>query len=399
MLVIGKERLDGHDWRPGPPRMKGEVNIRLTNRAIFVVLGAFLFFWLLRQATHIFVVLFIAVLLASSVSLAATRMERLHIKRGIAILLVYLAILAILAGIVALLVPLIGGEVATLRQNLPSYQDRLNALLTRLPKRNGQTMQVNTLVGNLSGQFNGAARKAGRGALAAGSALVTILLIFVIAFFLAVDPKFPERVVTRFVPPASRRRAFGLMGKIGTGLGYWVRAQLLLALFFGVTFGLGLAIMRMPYALTLGTIGAVLEIIPYVGGFITIILAVLVALTTGKLWLLIAALIWYAVVVNLEAHIVAPKLVGEIVGLNPLVVVLALFLGAEVLGILGALLAVPLAVIVQALLDEFWTFDNGTGNPLPATETSAPLQPGTGAPTPDGDSKPARFEGSRLTPH
>ncbi len=378
--------------------MKGEVNIRLTNRAIFVVLGVFLFFWLLRQATHIFVVLFIAVLLASSVSLAATRMERLHIKRGIAILLVYVAVLAILGGVVALLVPLIGNEIGTLRDNLPSYQDRINGLLARLPKRNGETLRINTLFGNLGGELNGAAGKAGRGALAAGSAIVTILLIFVIAFFLAVDPKFPERVVTRFVPPASRRRALGLMGKIGTGLGYWVRAQLLLALFFGVAFGLGLAVLRVPYALTLGTIGAVLEIIPYVGGAITIILAVLVAATTGKLWLIIAALVWYAVVVNLEAHIVAPKLVGEIVGLNPLVVVLALFLGAEVLGILGALLAVPLAVIVQALLDEFWTFGDADGHPLAATGTNLPLQPGTGAPTADGDGKPARFEGSRPTP-
>lgn len=378
--------------------MNGEVNIRLTNRAIFVVLGAFLFFWLLRQATHIFVVLFLALLLASSVSLAATRMERLHIKRGIAILLVYIAVLAVLTGVVALLIPLIGNEIRTLRDNLPSYQDRVNGLLARLPKRNGEALRINTLFGNLGGQLNGAAGKAGRGALAAGSALVTILLIFVIAFFLSVDPKFPERVVTRFVPPTSRRRAFDLMGRIGTGLGYWVRAQLLLALFFGVAFGLGLAILRVPYALTIGTIGAVLEIIPYVGGAITIILAVLVAATTGKLWLIIAALVWYAIVVNLEAHIVAPKLVGEIVGLNPLVVVLALFLGAEVLGILGALLAVPLAVIVQALLDEFWTFDETGEHPLAATGSNLPLQPGVSAPTPDGESAPARFEGSRPRP-
>ncbi|MDQ6907309.1 MAG: AI-2E family transporter, partial [Chloroflexota bacterium] len=184
--------------------MKGEVNIRLTNRAIFVVLGVFLLFWLLRQATHIFVVLFIALLLASSVSLAANRLERLHIKRGIAILLVYIVVLAVLVGVVALLVPLIAGEVKTLRDNLPSYQDRVNELLARLPKRNGETLRVNTIFGNLGGQLNGAAGKVGRSALAAGSALVTLLLIFVIAFFLAVDPKFPERVVTRFIPPTSR---------------------------------------------------------------------------------------------------------------------------------------------------------------------------------------------------
>jgi len=374
--------------------MKGEVNIRLTNRAIFVVLGVLLFFWLLRQATHIFVVLFIALLLASSVSLAANRLERLHVKRGIAILLVYIAVLAVLAGVIALLIPLIAGEVKTLRDNLPSYQESVNGLLARLPKRNGETLRVNTIFGDLGGRLNGAAGKAGRGVLAAGSTLVTLLLIFVIAFFLAVDPKFPERVVARFIPPAARRRALGLMGKIGMGLGYWVRAQLLLALFFGVTFGLGLAILRTPYALTLGTIGAVLEIIPYVGGFITIILAVLVAATTGKLWLIIAVLVWYAIVVNLEAHIVAPKLVGQIVGLHPLVVVLALFLGAEVLGILGALLAVPLAVIVQAMLDEFWTFGDADAQPLAATATSLPLQPGASAPAPDGDSNATSYEGS-----
>lgn len=375
--------------------MKGEVNIRLTNRALFIVLGALALLWLLAHATHIFVVLFIAVLLASSVSIAATRLERYGVKRGIAILLVYIAVIAVLAGVVALLIPLIAGEITTLRDNLPSYQDSINSFLARLPKRNGEALRVNTIFGDLGGRLNGAAGTAGRGALAAGSTLVTLLLIFVIAFFLAVDPKFPERVVTRFVPPAARRRTLGLMGKIGTGLGYWVRAQLLLALFFGIAFGLGLAVLRVPYALTLGVVGAVLEIIPYVGGLITIVLAILVALTTGKIWLIVAALVWYAIVVNVEAHVVAPKLVGEIVGLHPLVVVLALFLGAEVLGILGALLAVPIAVIVQALLDEFWRFGDEGDHPLAASEASLPLQPGTGAPTADGDGEGARFEGSR----
>jgi predicted PurR-regulated permease PerM len=367
--------------------MKGEVNIRLTNRAIFVVLGVFLLFWLLRAETHIFVVLFIAVLLASSVSLAATRLEQLHMKRGIAILLVYVVVLAVLAGVIALLIPLIAGEVDMLRDNLPSYRDNANSALAHLPKRNGETLRIDTLFGNLGEQLNGAAGKAGRGALAAGSTLVTLLLIFVIAFFLAVDPRFPERVVTRFLPPTARSRALGLMSKIGLGLGYWVRAQLLLALFFGVAFGLGLAVLRVPYALTLGTVGAVLEIIPYVGGLITIVLAVLVAATTGKIWLIIAALVWYTIVVNVEAHVVAPKLVGEIVGLHPLVVVIALFLGAELLGILGALLAVPIAVIVQALLDEFWRFEETEGSTHGDTSSLSP-QPGRRASVADGVSAP-----------
>ena len=358
--------------------MNGEVNIRLTNRALVAVLGALGLLWLVAHQTHVFVVLFLAVLLAAAVSLAAARLARFGIKRAPAILLVYLVVLAVLGGIVALLVPLIAGEVKLLQANLPTYTQEANALLARLPGQSGDALQVNDLFSQLGGRLNGAAGTLSRGVLRAGSSLVTVLLIFVIAFFLATDPEFPKQVVTRFIPPGARPRALRLLGGIGTGLGHWVRAQLLLALFFGVAFGLGLSVMRMPYALTIGAIGAALEIIPYVGGLITIVLTVLVALTTGKLWLVVAAVVWYAVVVNLEAHVVAPKLVGEIVGLQPLVVVVALFLGAEFLGILGALLAIPLAVVAQNVLNEFYTFDETgkTGETSAAAPTILPLQPG-----------------------
>lgn len=336
--------------------MSGEVNIRLTNRALLLVLFALGLVWLLLHATRIFVILFIAILLAASVSTAAGRLSRGRLSRGATILLLYFAIAAVLGGVASLLVPLILGEIKLLQRNLPAYETSLNRLLARLPTRDGTPLQINDLVNGIAGQLQAAALDLSKGALAFGSTLVTLLLIFVIAYFLAVDERFAQRVVTRFFPPHLRARTVSIMGKIGRGLGHWVRAQLLLAAFFGVFFGLGLLILGVPYALTLGTVGGILEIIPYVGGLITVVLAVLVAATTGKLWLIAAAVVWYTVVVNVEAHIVAPKLVGEIVGLHPLVVVLALFLGAEFLGILGALLAVPIAVIVQVLLDEFWTF-------------------------------------------
>jgi predicted PurR-regulated permease PerM len=355
--------------------MNGEIHLRLTNRAILLVLGVLGLVWVLGHATHIVVVLFLAILLAAAVSSVANGLARFRIRRAAAILLTYLLVLAMLVGLGALLVPLIASEVTLLRDNLPTYQSQADALLARLPATNGAPPKVDDLVGQLGGRLEGAAIELSKGAVAAGSTLVTLLLIFVFAFFLAVDARFAERAVSRLFPPALRGRAIRIMGKMGDGLGSWVRAQLLLALFFGVAFGLGLAFMRMPYALTLGVIGGVLEIIPYVGGFITIALAVLIGATTGQLWLVVAAVIWYALVVNVEAHIVAPKMVGEIVGLHPLVIVLALYLGAEVLGILGALLAVPVAVVLQILLDEFWTFEEAGATP-PAEQATLPMQPG-----------------------
>ncbi|HEX5503737.1 MAG TPA: AI-2E family transporter [Thermomicrobiales bacterium] len=370
--------------------VNGEITLRLSNRALLVVLAVLGLVWLLGHATHLAVVFFLAVLLAAAVSAVANGLARFHIKRAVAILLAYVLVLGVLAGLVALLVPLIGGEIAQLRANLPAYRGEANGLLARFPHTGSQPLRVDDLLDQAGGALQGAAGTVGKGVVHAGTMVATLLLIFVFAFFLAVDERFAERVVGRFFPPATRGRALGIMGRMGTGLGYWVRAQLLLALFFGVAFGVGLAVMRMPYALTLALIGGVLEVIPYVGGFVTIALAVLIGATTGKLWLVVAAVVWYAVVVNVEAHLVAPKLVGEIVGLHPLVIVVALYLGAETLGILGALLAVPLAVVLQILLDEFWTFGAPPPAAPPGRPAALPLQPGAGAPRPDHAAAPAR---------
>lgn len=359
--------------------MQGEITLRLTNRAILLVLALLGLVWVVTHETHIVVVLFIAILLAAACSTAANRLKRYRIKRSVSIALIYLLIIAVLFGLGALIVPLLRGEANLLRDNLPTYEREIDNLLARLPHQ-GNPMQINDLTGELSGRLQGVALDASRTVLGLGSSLVTLLLIFVIGFFLAVDDQLDERLVGRLLPPSVRPRAIAVMGRMGTGLGHWVRGQLLLALFFGVAFGIGLAVVRTPYALTLGTIGAVLEIIPYVGGLITIVLAVLVAATTGKLWLVVFVLVWYLVVVNLESHIVAPKMVGELVGLHPLVVVISLFLGAELLGVLGALLAVPIAVILQTLLDEFWVFSEdeppASGDESGAVPPSTALQPG-----------------------
>jgi predicted PurR-regulated permease PerM len=340
--------------------MNGELDLRLTNRAILLVLAILGGIWLLAHATHILVVFFLAILVAAAASTVANRLARYHVPRAVAILLTYLIIVACLAGIVGLIVPLLTDEFVLLRDNFPRYEDQANELLARLPQRGGAAPRVNDLVAPLLTYAQTAAGDVGRGVRDVGSTLVTGLLILVFAFFLAVDERFAQRVVARFFPPAVRARAERLLGRLGTSLGAWVRAQLLVGLFFGATFGVGLAVLRVPYAATIGTVGAVLEIIPYVGGVITIVLALLMAATTGKLWLLGAVLVWYLIVTNVEAHIVYPKLVGEIVGLQPLVVVLALFVGAEVLGIVGALLAVPVAVVLQTLLDEFYAFPGGS---------------------------------------
>jgi predicted PurR-regulated permease PerM len=116
--------------------------------------------------------------------------------------------------------------------------------------------------------------------------------------------------------------------------------------------GIGLKIIGVPYAPSLGVIAGILEVVPYVGGFITVVLAVLSAATVGVPQV-IAVLILYVVLVNVESHVLAPLLYGKALGLPPVAILLALLAGVELLGILGALLAIPLTVIIWAIGEEF----------------------------------------------
>jgi predicted PurR-regulated permease PerM len=149
-----------------------------------------------------------------------------------------------------------------------------------------------------------------------------------------------------------------------------VRAQLLVGLFFGVAFGVGLALFGVPYALSLGVAGAVLELIPYLGGAVVTLVAMLIALTISP-WLALGVLAVELVVATVESHLVYPKLVGDRVGIHPLVIIVALFIGAEAKGVLGVLLAVPVAIVLQVLFDQFYRFE--AAEPEAETATHEPI--------------------------
>jgi predicted PurR-regulated permease PerM len=315
----------------------------------------------------------VAILLAAAVSSVANRLEARGVKRGITILGVYAVILAIFAGMVALIVPVVTQEVDSLRRNRTAYEERVNALLARIP-REGEPLRVNDLVNDLAGQLREVAAQAGGVLATAGTTLLTVLFILVVAYLLAADTLIAEKIVGRFVPPPHRPRALRMLSHIGDELGDWMRAKIVLALIFGVSFGLGLWALGVPFALTLGAVGVVMELIPYVGGLFAALLAALVAATTGDLWRIAAVLLLYVVIANIEANLITPRIMGNFVGLPPVIVLVSVFVGVQLIGGLGALLAVPVAIIIKVLLDEFWE----AGGAKSAVETTKQARPEQG---------------------
>lgn len=351
--------------------------VAFSQRAVWP-LGALILVLTLLQLSplplkHVFTILFSAVLLSAAVAPPARALARRGVPRPLTILAIYLFVILLLVGVVALVVPLVVSEVDGLRAALPQYASELQRQVARVSPQQAHNFSTVSLVSQVSGKLTLVASKLTDIFFTLISTSIDVILILVMAFFMADEENFAKLVISRFVPPPQRPQVARVMGRIGTRLGQWARAQLLLALFFGVAFGVGLRLLGVHYAVTLGVIGGVLEVIPYVGGFITVVLAVLIALTQKPI-LVVGVLIWYTVVVELEGHVIAPKLMDRVLGIHPLVIVVSLFLGGEALGILGALLAVPIAIVFQVVLDEFYMFhDDAAPSAMPPENALQPV--------------------------
>lgn len=360
--------------------MPKSISVTVTARGVALLLAAATLVWLVFNFSSILLVLFIAILLAVAITPAVSWFERERVPRAVGIVLIYIALFLVLGVVAAIMVPVLLDEVDQLSTSLPTLTQTLidapgTWLAPYLPAF-AQRLQFNDLAQQLSDQIGVVV--GGVGTLLVGlgrtltSALLSGLLVLVIAFILTVDGKFAPRFIARFFPPAQRPTAADLARQIGERLGHWVRAQLLVCLFYGTCFGIGLGLMGVPYAFALGLAAAFMELIPYVGGAIVTGLAMLVALSSSP-WLALGVLVLYLVIANVEANIVYPKVVGDIVGLHPLVIIIALFVGAELSGIMGALLAVPFTVVLQVLFDHFYRFEETA--PAVPLELPAPARP------------------------
>jgi predicted PurR-regulated permease PerM len=354
--------------------------IRITGRSVAYLLGAAALVWLVTAFSEILFILFLAILLAVGIDPLVDRMERWKIPRSVAIFAIYLAILGVLLFAVALLVPVVIAESSQLADSLPRIAQQAAELprTWKLDIPGLDRIDTTDLGERLGAEVGSIVASVPRVLVDVGKAvtglLVSSLLVLVVGFFLSADANFAPRFVGRFFPPEMRPMVADVSREVAGRLGQWVRAQLLVGVFFGTCFGVGLALMGVPFALSLGVAGAVLELIPYVGGITVTVIAMLVALSISP-WLALGVLVLEIVVANVESHVIYPKMVGNAVGLHPLSIILALFIGAEAKGIMGALVAVPVAAVLQVLFDRFYRFpDTGkiilleTSDPLPEDE-------------------------------
>ena len=325
---------------------------------IWMTALAVIMLWAAYLIREVLLVLYISALLAIGFSPIVRLIERQRLlpvgtrrfPRWLAILVLYVFIIGTLVAIGSVILPPLVGQARDLwAQRGQMFEQGQNFLLERGILSHPVTLreaveQAPVGGGDAVGTVFGAVRGVIGG-------IVGFLTILILTFYLLVDAGTIRQTFLRVFPKPQRPRVDSLTRTITVKVSAWLGGQLLLGGVIGVTSAIALWLMGVPFFYVLALICGIGELIPVVGPILSAIPAILVAATVSYKTAL-AVLIFFLVQQQFENHVLVPKVMERQVGVSAVMVIIALLIGGNLLGIMGALLAVPTAAIVQVLFTE-----------------------------------------------
>lgn len=314
--------------------------IDISYRTIVFIAAFIISLWILFLIKDILLLLFISFILMSTLHPLVNRMTKWRVPKPLAIFLSLFSVIGIIVGVVVYgFAPFIA-ETSTLIQRLIDASSSLFQF--NLVDQSVIQNQISNISGNAI-QFT----------LNIFENFIRLMSVLVITFYLLLDKeKIESRVAILF--GENQKRVKDLIDAIEYKLGAWLRGQVILSVIVAVAVYIGLTLLGVEFALPLAIIAGLFEIVPIIGPIIAGIPAALIALSVSPL-LAIFVVVLYIVIQQLEGNVVVPQVMKRAVGLNPLFVIIAITIGGRLLGIVGALLAVPIAVVIQIILPEIIT--------------------------------------------
>ena len=323
----------------------------------WIALGAVIL-WALGHVFNSVLILAIAALLAYALTPAVRILERV-MPRFLAILIVYLVVLCGLSVIMYLVINTAIDQVGSLVTNVkllltPGQNGQHSPLISTLMRLGFTQTQIDAAANQIVGQAEGLTSSVVPLLTGIFNFILDSFVVAVLSIYLLVDGARVTNWLRNNMPAPQQGRVRFLLNTFQRIVGGYIRGQLTLSALIGVLVGVGMAIFHVPYAVLLGVLAFVLEFIPVLGTLTSGAICVLIALTQG--WLTALLVLAYFVVVHiLEGDVIGPRIVGQAIGLHPIVSLIALIAGAELFGIVGALFASPIAGVLQALLIAIWS--------------------------------------------
>ena len=321
-------------------------------RVVFILLAVG-FIYLIRDVLALF---FIAIILSAAFDPTVDWLQRRKIPRALSIIGVYLLFFLIVGSVIYLLSGPIFDQVKDMSRAFPEFYNKIQAgwhSISGLEQIATSQNISNTITSSIGGITRGitSATTSIFGVLTSiFGGIIGFFLILVITFYLTVEEQGMKKFVANLVPNGRRPQVIKIIGDIQHRMGYWLRGQLILSVIIFMMVYVALSLLNVKYALILALVAGMLEIVPFLGPLLSAVPAIFFAFSQSFSMAVIVALV-YLIIQQVENQLIVPKVMGKSTGLSPLIVILSLLTGARLAGVLGALLAVPVAIAMAVIVD------------------------------------------------
>ncbi len=316
--------------------------------------------WLLYLLAPILTPFVAAALLAYVGDPIADRLQRLKLPRTVAVVAVFLLTFLFIGLLVLLVLPLIRNQVVLLLEALPGIiteveQVWLPRVSDLLGVEAGEDVgfaafiaRYSDMAGSWGGTLLASLSRSG-GALAA--AVISLFLIPIITFYMLRDWDTITARLAALVPSAERDTVLRLARETDEVLGAFLRGQILVMIALSIIYALGLSLVGLKFAIAIGVVAGLVSFVPYLGFVFGITLAgITVMLEPDPLWRLAGVVATFSIAQMIEGSVLTPKLVGDRIGLHPVMVIFAVAAGGQLFGFFGVLLALPAAAVLSVLI-------------------------------------------------
>lgn len=311
--------------------------VDISHKTIFFIAGFLALIWALFQIRDVIILLFVAIIFMSALHPILEGLEKFKIPKVIGIIIIYIFVIGAITGLISLVVTPLAEQTTNLVQTLPRTIEHLlppGTIDSSLLRQEFSDISKNILTFTVA-IFNN---------------LITLISILVLTFYLLLEREKLDHLLAQFFI-GRKERIKNITRQIEDKLGAWMRGQISLSIIISVLVYVALTLLSVPYALPLAILAGLLEVVPVIGPIISAIPAILIAYITSPVLALMVAGAFF-VIQQAENHFIVPQVMKKAVGLNPLIVILAVAIGGKLLGITGALLAVPITVVIQIITED-----------------------------------------------
>lgn len=339
--------------------------IRFSNSKLLPIIGMLVGIYLLSQIfdkytliSDTFYAVVFSVVLAYLFNPLVDYLEKRGIRRLYGVLAIYIGIIAVVLILAFIVMPSSTQEIRSLIQNMPNYFNNISNFFDRIYFRYTETLGelppilqgvdsiIRENINRIENFLTDGIRTIVRGVVTFFTKIVSIVLTPILTLYFLVDKDMFVRRIKELIPKKYREEILYLGREIDVSVSQFVRGRILLAIFVGITTTVILLIMDIDFAIVIGFITGVADIIPYIGPFLGFLPAVIFAFISSPI-----KAIWIGIIFVLiqwvENNILAPKIIGHRTGMHPLTVLLSLIIGGSLFGVLGMIFSVPMIAIIK----------------------------------------------------